>query len=40
MITEVPGVPSMLDRINELLPPEIRLWNFVCLIQLGKMPVL
>jgi tRNA pseudouridine38-40 synthase len=29
MITEVPGVPDMLARINEELPPEIRLWSFV-----------
>lgn len=29
LITAVPGVPDMVARINEELPPEIRLWNFV-----------
>ncbi|ESK97812.1 pseudouridylate synthase [Moniliophthora roreri MCA 2997] len=27
MITEVPGIDNMLDRLNELLPPEIRVWD-------------
>ncbi|KAK7056402.1 tRNA pseudouridine synthase 1 [Paramarasmius palmivorus] len=27
MITEVPGIDSMLDKLNELLPPEIRVWD-------------
>ncbi|KAJ6478841.1 pseudouridine synthase [Mycena vitilis] len=27
MITHVPGVPDMLARINQELPPEIRLWG-------------
>ncbi|KAG7094072.1 hypothetical protein E1B28_007692 [Marasmius oreades] len=27
MITEAPGVDNMLNRINELLPPEIRIWD-------------
>ncbi|KAL0577291.1 tRNA pseudouridine synthase 1 [Marasmius crinis-equi] len=27
MITEVPGVPSVLDRTNELLPEDIRIWG-------------
>ncbi|CAK5267249.1 unnamed protein product [Mycena citricolor] len=29
MITEVPGVPDMVVRVNEELPPEIRLWGLV-----------
>ncbi|KAJ7742877.1 pseudouridine synthase [Mycena metata] len=29
MITEVPGVPDMTARINEELPPEIRLWEYI-----------
>ncbi|KAJ7625581.1 pseudouridine synthase [Roridomyces roridus] len=29
MITTVPGVPDMTARINEELPPEIRLWGHV-----------
>ncbi|KAJ7509764.1 pseudouridine synthase [Mycena galericulata] len=29
MITSVPGVPDMTVRINEELPPEIRLWGHV-----------
>jgi hypothetical protein len=29
MICEIPGVPDVTARINELLPPEIRLWSFV-----------
>ena len=29
MIMDVPGVPDMVSRINEELPPEIRLWGFV-----------
>ncbi|KAJ7108843.1 pseudouridine synthase [Mycena crocata] len=29
MITAVPGVPDMAARINEELPPEIRLWGHV-----------
>ncbi|KAJ7125154.1 pseudouridine synthase [Mycena epipterygia] len=29
MITSVPGVPDMTARINEELPPEIRLWGHV-----------
>ncbi|KAJ7464571.1 pseudouridine synthase [Mycena latifolia] len=29
MITRVPGVPDMTARINEELPPEIRLWGTV-----------
>jgi tRNA pseudouridine38-40 synthase len=29
MITEVPGVDNMLAHINNLLPPQIRLWDFV-----------
>ncbi|KAJ6529995.1 pseudouridine synthase [Mycena vulgaris] len=29
MITAVPGVPDMIARINEELPPEIRLWGTV-----------
>lgn len=36
MITSIPGVPNVLSRINELLPPEIRLWNFVRLDLLGE----
>jgi hypothetical protein len=30
MITDVPGVSDIVSRINEELPPEIRLWGFVC----------
>ncbi|KAJ7181015.1 pseudouridine synthase [Mycena filopes] len=29
MITRVPGVPDMTARINEELPPGIRLWEFI-----------
>ncbi|KAJ7250500.1 pseudouridylate synthase [Mycena haematopus] len=29
MITNVPGVPDMTARINEELPPEIRLWGHI-----------
>ncbi|KAJ7763584.1 pseudouridine synthase [Mycena maculata] len=29
MITHVPGVPDMTARINEELPPEIRVWGYV-----------
>lgn len=29
LIPEIPGVPDLVARINEELPPEIRLWNFV-----------
>ena len=30
LITEVPGVLDMVARINEELPPEIRVWKIVC----------
>jgi hypothetical protein len=30
MIMSVPGIPDMVSRINEELPPQIRLWGFVC----------
>lgn len=30
MITTIPGIPDMVARINEELPPEIRAWGFVC----------
>lgn len=36
MITSIPGVTDIVARINELLPPEIRLWNFVRCIPLGE----
>ncbi|KDQ61391.1 hypothetical protein JAAARDRAFT_123132 [Jaapia argillacea MUCL 33604] len=29
MITAIPGVPDITTHINELLPPEIRLWSFL-----------
>jgi hypothetical protein len=29
MITDVPGVPDIVARINEELPPEIRVWGYV-----------
>ena len=29
MITAVPGVPDIVARINEELPPEIRVWGYV-----------
>ncbi|KAF8519008.1 pseudouridine synthase [Hysterangium stoloniferum] len=29
MITTVPGIPDIVARINEELPPEIRLWSFL-----------
>ena len=32
MITAIPGVPDLVAHINAELPPEIRLWNFVCTI--------
>ena len=28
-ITAIPDVPDFVARINELLPPEIRLWGYV-----------
>jgi hypothetical protein len=31
LITSVPGVDDLVARINEELPPEIRLWGFVSL---------
>ena len=30
MITSIPDVPDLTARINEILPPEIRLWGYVC----------
>lgn len=30
MITSIPGVNDLIARINEELPPEIRLWGTVC----------
>lgn len=29
IITSVPGVPDLVARVNEELPPEIRLWGIV-----------
>jgi hypothetical protein len=29
MITDVPGIDDIVARINEELPPEIRLWGYV-----------
>ncbi|KAI0064005.1 pseudouridine synthase [Artomyces pyxidatus] len=29
VITQIPGVPDLVARVNELLPPEIRLWGYV-----------
>lgn len=29
MIMHVPGIPDLVGRVNELLPPEIRLWGYV-----------
>jgi tRNA pseudouridine38-40 synthase len=29
IITPVPGVPDLVARVNEELPPEIRLWSIV-----------
>ncbi|THH18354.1 hypothetical protein EW146_g2617 [Bondarzewia mesenterica] len=29
LITQVPGVPDIVVRVNEFLPPEIRLWGYV-----------
>ncbi|KAH9940804.1 tRNA pseudouridine synthase [Epithele typhae] len=29
LITEIPGVPNLVEKINEELPPEIRLWNII-----------
>jgi tRNA pseudouridine38-40 synthase len=29
MIMHVPGVPNLVARVNELLPPEVRLWGYV-----------
>ena len=31
LITEIPGVPDLVARINEELPPEIRIWKIVSL---------
>ena len=30
VITSIPGIPDFVARVNEELPPEIRLWSFVC----------
>lgn len=32
MIMKVPDVPDLTARINEYLPPDIRLWGFVCIL--------
>lgn len=29
IITQIPGVPDVVAKVNELLPPEIRLWGYV-----------
>ena len=29
LITAIPGVPDLVARVNEELPPEIRLWGVV-----------
>lgn len=29
IITAIPGVPDLVARVNEELPPEIRLWGVV-----------
>lgn len=29
MITSVPGVPDIVNRINQELPHEIRIWGYV-----------
>lgn len=29
LIKDIPGVPDLVARINEELPPEIRLWSIV-----------
>jgi len=29
LIMRPPGVPDLVARVNELLPPEIRLWSYV-----------
>jgi tRNA pseudouridine38-40 synthase len=29
LITQIPGVPDVVAAINELLPPEIRVWGIV-----------
>lgn len=34
MIMKVPDVPDLTARINEYLPPDIRLWGFVCIFVL------
>lgn len=31
LIKDIPGVPDLVARINEELPPEIRLWSIVSL---------
>lgn len=36
MIMNVPGVPDTVARINEELPPEIRLWGYVGLFSLSS----
>lgn len=33
MITTIPDVPDLVARLNEELPPEIRLWGYVRLHQ-------
>lgn len=30
LINAIPGVPDLVARINEELPPEIRIWSIVC----------
>jgi tRNA pseudouridine38-40 synthase len=29
MITMVPGIPDIVVRVNEELPPQIRVWGYV-----------
>lgn len=36
LITEVPGVADMATRINEELPPEIRVWKIVSDLVLSR----
>ena len=29
LITEIPDVPDVVEAVNELLPPEIRVWRII-----------
>ena len=40
LITDIPGVDNLVARVNEELPPEIRLWDMVCFVERNHMSAL